>query len=124
MASADETTRQALDQLRLSIDGPESSGSNNVSVNGVNGKTVHSPSPRSSGEHTGADRATLLQKELDRVRQEKDALSTQYQNLVSRLNNMRTTLGNKLKQDAVCLLSFIYLIFFGLPLPYVLELNR
>ena len=100
MASAEETTQQALDQLRLSIDGSDSN-SNGVSVNGVNGNAAHSPSPRSSGEHVGLDKTALLQKELDRVRQEKDNLSTQYQNLVSRLNNMRTTLGNKLKQDAV-----------------------
>ncbi|KIY47386.1 hypothetical protein FISHEDRAFT_27774, partial [Fistulina hepatica ATCC 64428] len=41
-----------------------------------------------------------LQAELKRTREEKDALAAQYHNLLAKLTNMRTTLGNKLKQDA------------------------
>ncbi|KAF8069173.1 hypothetical protein FPV67DRAFT_1607506 [Lyophyllum atratum] len=41
-----------------------------------------------------------LQRELDRTREEKDTLATQYRNLLAKLTTMRTTLGNKLQQDA------------------------
>lgn len=108
-SSAQETAQQALEQLRLSIDGAETDGvPNGLFTNGVNGKSgaARSPSPRSSGEHSGLDRAAILQRELDRCRQEKDTLATKYQYLTSRLNNMRTSLADKLKQDAVCLFLF------------------
>jgi hypothetical protein len=42
-----------------------------------------------------------LQRELERTREEKETLAGQYRNLLSKLTTMRTTLGNKLKQDAV-----------------------
>ena len=42
-----------------------------------------------------------LEQELQRTREEKDTLATQYRNLLAKLTTMRTTLGNKLKQDAV-----------------------
>ncbi|KAI0918396.1 hypothetical protein AcV5_002395 [Taiwanofungus camphoratus] len=41
-----------------------------------------------------------LQRDLQRTKEEKDALAAQYRNLLSKLTAMRTTLGNKLKQDA------------------------
>ncbi|KZT69193.1 hypothetical protein DAEQUDRAFT_757173 [Daedalea quercina L-15889] len=41
-----------------------------------------------------------LQRELERTKEDKDKLATQYRNLLSKLTTMRTTLGNKLKQDA------------------------
>ncbi|EPT02100.1 hypothetical protein FOMPIDRAFT_1059377 [Fomitopsis schrenkii] len=41
-----------------------------------------------------------LQRELERTKEEKDTLAAQYRNLLSKLTTMRTTLGNKLKQDA------------------------
>lgn len=101
--SAEETTQKALAELRLSIDGAHEPLKNGHQTNGVNGKaSPGSNSTRSSAEINGQDKVALLQRELHQCRQEKDALATQYQNLVSRLNNMRTTLGNKLKQDGVC----------------------
>lgn len=48
-----------------------------------------------------------LEQELQRTREEKDALATQYRNLLAKLTTMRTTLGNKLKQDAVCPYTFV-----------------
>lgn len=104
-ASAEETTQKALEQLNLSIEDDTKDLSNGSLLNGVNGKST--PSPRHSGEHSSPDRTIKLEKELERTKQEKEALSTQYQNLVTRLNNMRTTLGNKLKQDAVSSLSLL-----------------
>ena len=97
-ASVEETTQKALEQRRLSIDDDTKELHNGTLTNGINGKGT--PSPRHSGE-LEPDRIIQLQKELEKTRQEKEALATQYQNLVTRLNNMRTTLGNKLKQDAV-----------------------
>ncbi|KAF8627337.1 hypothetical protein AX15_004410 [Amanita polypyramis BW_CC] len=46
------------------------------------------------------DPVARLQRELDRAREEKESLATQYRNLLAKLTTMRTTLGNKLKQDA------------------------
>ena len=42
-----------------------------------------------------------LQRQLARERAEKEELAAQYRNLLAKLTTMRTTLGNKLKQDAV-----------------------
>ena len=42
-----------------------------------------------------------LQRQLARERAEKEDLAAQYRNLLAKLTTMRTTLGNKLKQDAV-----------------------
>ncbi|KAN0084281.1 hypothetical protein V8E55_007785 [Tylopilus felleus] len=41
-----------------------------------------------------------LQRQLARERAEKEDLAAQYRNLLAKLTTMRTTLGNKLKQDA------------------------
>lgn len=49
-----------------------------------------------------------LQRELERTKEEKDTLAAQYRNLLSKLTTMRTTLGNKLKQDAVRTLHFCH----------------
>lgn len=45
--------------------------------------------------------ANQLRQELEKTRAEKDALSDQYRGLLGKLTAMRTTLGNKLKEDAV-----------------------
>ncbi|KAG5220119.1 Guanylate kinase [Salix suchowensis] len=55
--------------------------------------------------HTDGDSQTQVQiqalKELlQRTTEEKETLATQYNNLLAKLTAMRTTLGNKLKQDA------------------------
>lgn len=47
-----------------------------------------------------------LQKQLQQARDERDHHATQYQSLLARLTTMRTTLGNKLKQDAVRIVRF------------------
>ena len=47
------------------------------------------------------DPVQRLQHELQRTKEEKDTLAAQYRNLLAKLTTMRTTLGNKLKQDAV-----------------------
>jgi hypothetical protein len=47
------------------------------------------------------DTVDALRAELARVQAEKDGLSEQYSVLVGKLNTMRTSVANKLKQDAV-----------------------
>ncbi|GAA6056136.1 hypothetical protein JCM3770_006012 [Rhodotorula araucariae] len=46
------------------------------------------------------ERTRLLEDELDRTRQDRDAWEAQYQGLLAKLTAMRNTLGDKLKQDA------------------------
>lgn len=53
-----------------------------------------------------SDPVAKLQRELDRTREEKDTLAAQYRNLLAKLTTMRTTLGNKLKQDAVRIIFY------------------
>jgi hypothetical protein len=60
--------------------------------NGINGR---------SSFDSESDPVARLQKELDRTREEKETLAGQYRNLLAKLTTMRTTLGNKLQQDAV-----------------------
>ncbi|TFK38164.1 hypothetical protein BDQ12DRAFT_684071 [Crucibulum laeve] len=95
--SVSPNTSQAtstLHNLRLSIDSDRGSGASSpAEQNGVNG---HSHEHKDDSN----DPIVTLQRELDRTRQEKDALASQYNNLLAKLTQMRTTLGNKLKQDA------------------------
>ena len=52
-------------------------------------------------DESDMDPIQKLQSELERTKEEKEALASQYRTLLSKLTTMRTTLGNKLKQDAV-----------------------
>ena len=72
-------------------------GSPSLEANGLSGQT-----PVDVNGH-GADETTVegLQQELQRTREEKEALAGQYRNLLAKLQTMRTTLGNKLQKDAV-----------------------
>ncbi|KAI0783763.1 hypothetical protein C8Q75DRAFT_419351 [Abortiporus biennis] len=79
-------SRQSFDSDRVQSPPP----------NGVNGTTNGS----SHDDLEGLDPLQRLQKELERTKEEKETLATQYRNLLSKLTTMRTTLGNKLKQDA------------------------
>jgi hypothetical protein len=85
---------QALNGLRLSGDS-ERSNATSPPPAGVNGTKEH---VEDGGE---GDPLEQLQRELQRTRDEKETLATQYRNLLSKLTNMRTTLGTKLQQDAV-----------------------
>jgi len=80
---------------RQSIDSDRSAETSSpVAPIGTNGHI--SPS-----DEDDLDPVAKLQRELERTREEKDTLATQYRNLLAKLTTMRTTLGNKLKQDAV-----------------------
>jgi len=53
-------------------------------------------------DEEGLDPIEKLKRELDHEKEEKENLAAQYRNLLAKLTTMRTSLGNKLKQDAVC----------------------
>lgn len=67
----------------------------------VNGTATNGQHVDISDDLDGLDPVERLQRELVRTKEEKDALASQYNSLLSKLQAMRTTLGNKLKQDAV-----------------------
>lgn len=97
-----DAANEALDDLRLSIDSEQNGALSKpaaVKANGVNGKAT--ASPRHSGELSDSERLERVRNELERTKEEKEALATQYHSLLAKLNTMRTTVGNKLKQDAV-----------------------
>jgi hypothetical protein len=81
MPNLDSLSRLSIDSDRSSRSPPEINGHDDVDES--------------------LDPVARLQRELDRTREEKESLATQYRNLLAKLTTMRTTLGNKLKQDAV-----------------------
>lgn len=80
-------------QLRASTDSDRHSSPS--PIKDLNGDTHHDE------DYEGLDPVERLQRELERTREEKETLAGQYRNLLSKLTTMRTTLGNKLRQDAV-----------------------
>ena len=54
------------------------------------------------------ERMTELEAELERTREERDNYAAQYRTLLSRIQTMKNTLGNKLKEDAVSFITFFY----------------
>jgi hypothetical protein len=89
---------------RLSLD----SGRSSPPVNGTNGTPNgrrhdddYDDDDDDDDDDGGLDTVQKLQRELERTIEEKENLATQYRNLLAKLTTMRTTLGNKLKQDAV-----------------------
>jgi predicted nucleic acid-binding Zn-ribbon protein len=51
---------------------------------------------------SGRERISQLEQELALTRQEKEGLSNQYRTLLGKLTAMRQSLGDKLREDAVC----------------------
>jgi len=92
-------TNHTLNGLRLSGDS-ERSTTSSPPITGLNGHTDDSAE---------GDLVDRLQRELQRTREEKETLATQYRNLLSKLTTMRNTLGTKLKQDAVRMLALFWI---------------
>ena len=91
-------SRSSFDSERSGASSPPNAGG--LPVNGaVNGR-----------KHAGSDPVLQLQEELERTKEEKETLAAQYRNLLGKLTTMRTTLGNKLKQDAVRLTTIASLL--------------
>ena len=98
-ANPPSSPSQALADLHLPLDGHSASeASPPATINGI--KAAVNGCHMSSGED-GLDPIRKLQQELERTREERDEFAAQYRNLLGRLQTMRNTLGNKLKQDAV-----------------------
>ena len=92
MSSADEPPTNHIDGSPRSSES-ERSPSPTKAVNGTTNGDVE--------DHEDWDPIQRLQHELQRTKEEKDTLAAQYRSLLAKLTTMRTTLGNKLKQDAV-----------------------
>lgn len=92
---------------KSSIDEPRSSGDSERNIvlatppMHQNGIKDHISSDSIGHLNGSDDPLERLQRELDVTREEKENLATQYSNLLAKLTQMRNTLGNKLKQDAV-----------------------
>ncbi|KAF8234943.1 hypothetical protein L208DRAFT_1358938 [Tricholoma matsutake] len=85
-------TQQAFSDAPISSDiDRRTNASSPIYSNGVNGRI---------SLDSDSDPVSQLQRELDRTREEKETLAGQYSNLLAKLTTMRTTLGNKLQQDA------------------------
>ncbi|KAF9653715.1 hypothetical protein BDM02DRAFT_1653973 [Thelephora ganbajun] len=95
--SSVSTIEHATTTLRLSVDSDRDSQNSSLTNGKPNG---HAASPSEDSEDADLDPVERLQKELERTKEEKDVLASQYRTLLSKLTTMRTTLGNKLQQDA------------------------
>jgi len=92
--------------LRLSVDSDRDSQNPSLTYGKTNGHTANGSE---DSEGTDLDPIERFQKELERTKEEKDVLASQYRTLLSKLTAMRTTLGNKLQQDAVSLTRHLFL---------------
>jgi hypothetical protein len=102
-SSSASSIEHATAALRLSGDSDRDTQNSSSLTNGnLNG---HAANGSEDSEDADLDPVERLQKELERTKEEKDVLASQYRTLLSKLTAMRTTLGNKLQQDAVSLLS-------------------
>ncbi|KAF6764189.1 hypothetical protein DFP72DRAFT_416196 [Ephemerocybe angulata] len=69
-------------------------------TNGVKQQQKGSAEEDEEGATEGEDTVEGLRQVLERTREEKEALASQYSTLLGKLTDMRTRLGTKLKQDA------------------------
>lgn len=89
--------------LRLSVDSDRDIQSPSLTNGTPDGHPTNGSNGSEDSEDGDLDPVERLQKELERTKGEKDVLASQYRTLLSKLTAMRTTLGNKLQQDAVSL---------------------
>ncbi|KAI0288052.1 hypothetical protein BC826DRAFT_1098877 [Russula brevipes] len=90
-AHSPSSPSQTLSDFHLSLDGD--------SPRIVNGFKPAVNDVHHAGSEDALDPLSRLQQELERTREERDEFATQYRNLLGKLQTMRNTLGNKLKQD-------------------------
>ena len=105
--AAMDDVQQAAEQ-KIILVAPSEASREDDAPNGSHGR-VENNSPRSDDSHQtdGDDRIRDLEDELARVRDEKDALDGQYRGLLGKLTTMRKSLGDKLREDAVCLFTLL-----------------
>ena len=102
-SSSVSSIEHATAALRLSVDSDRDSQNPSLTNGKPNG---HATNGSEDSDDAVLDPVERLQKELERTKEEKDVLASQYRTLLSRLTAMRTTLGNKLQQDAVSPLRY------------------
>ncbi len=94
------THRSSLSFSSLPDNEPRLSGEGRRSLDLPLNSDHSEPNGVNSSDESG-DPVQRLERELNRTREEKETLATQYRNLLAKLTQMRTSLGNKLQQDAV-----------------------
>lgn len=104
--SVEQALSQPVEELL-----PDASHASSSSQPPTNGTSAGHVSKTSDGSNTPADLADRddlgsmdredLLEELRRVREERDGFEGQYKGLLGKLAQMRTTLGDRLRQDAV-----------------------
>ena len=99
-SSSASSIEHATAALRLSVDSDRDTQDPSLTNGKPNGHTANGSE---DSEDADLDPVERLQRELERTKGEKDVLASQYRTLLSKLTTMRTTLGNKLQQDAVSL---------------------
>jgi len=99
-SSSVSSIERATAALRLSIDSDRDAQNTPLTNGKPNGYAADGSEDSEDADLNPVER---LQKELERTKEEKDVLASQYRTLLSKLTAMRTTLGNKLQQDAVSL---------------------
>lgn len=85
----------------MSLSEPSTPGDVPGITNGLSETHLNGSSANHHVDDAKLDTVDALRAELGRVRAEKDTLAGQYGNLVQKLNAMRTSVANKLQQDAV-----------------------
>lgn len=106
-----DAANEALASIRLSSEhtnGHSPSGNDDTSSNaGPSTPQAHTAVNASAKASAtpNTDQLSVLRGELERTRAEKDTLDAHYRTLLEKVTAMRTTLGNKLKQDAVRVLG-------------------
>lgn len=117
--SAVDAANEALASIRLSSEHtnghsvPLQDDTSETSLSSpVTELVANGAAKRASGAPT--DQFAVLRAELERTRAEKDTLDEHYRTLLEKVTAMRTTLGNKLKQDAVRVLNSNVASFFAI----------
>lgn len=110
----EDSARISLDQLHPAIYSQsieeESTRTNQNHVEIVSPDLTSSPPPvllqndLIHHDHDTAESLRSLREELEVTRAEKSNIEAQYSSLLGKLTTMRSTLGDKLKQDAVSLI--------------------
>ncbi|KAF8802263.1 hypothetical protein BYT27DRAFT_7197360 [Phlegmacium glaucopus] len=92
--------KSIVDEPRSSVDSERHTDFKATSPIHQNGIKDNASSDSMDHLNGSNDPVEKLQRELDFTKEEKEKLATQYNNLLAKLTQMRTGLGNKLKQDA------------------------
>jgi hypothetical protein len=102
-SSSISSIENATAALRLSVDSDRDAQNPSLTNGNLGSHAANNSNGSEYSEDSDLDPVERLQKELERTKGEKDVLASQYRTLLSKLTAMRTTLGNKLQQDAVSL---------------------